>query len=81
MKKTCVKLDLPRLSLRLSQESDRQIGLGDVHTWLHARGFKMAGDWWACGDADLSKLRADEITTVRLEVKDGPVTFVETRPA
>lgn len=81
MQRTCMMLDLAKLEVRLSRELGRQFGPADVHAWLNTRGIVSdGGGWWTTTQADLSQLHADEIRSLKLHVKDGPVTYVEEPP-
>ena len=78
MRRTCIKVDVDRIAARLSRELGEKLDPSAVLSWMQEHRFTPSGsDWWRCGDADLSKLRSDEITQVRLHVSDGAVTFVE----
>ena len=76
MVRSCVKIDLQALSIRLAQEQQRDAGPSDPLDWLAQNGFvPKAGDWH-CGQQSIDLLRPNEIIRRRDLEDENSIVFL-----
>ena len=74
MVRLCVRIDLAKLTSRLSKRDGVEYRPADVANWLGWEGFFPLGDRWQC-QGDLSVLEDDEILEVVRQFNYDGITY------
>jgi len=76
MDDTCIRIDIDKLSRRLSQLHGKNYSKSESVEWLEAQSLRREGQHWYCDGHTVGALQSDEILEMMHHETEGGMMYI-----